>query len=264
MNIFQGGFLGLDNIGVFDRSAPLPTGGYIEQSDGTSWMAMYTPEPAGHRAGTGAGRSGLRRRRQQVLGALPLHRPRHEPSRRRWHGHCGTKRTASSTTCCTLPDGRHFPHEDPLHGGLIPLFAVETLEPELLDRLPGFKRRLEWFIENRPDLTDNVACMTHAGQGRAPAAVDRRSAISCAASSSTCWMRTSSSRRTASARCRGITRTIPTCCNVNGMEHRVDYEPAESTHRAVRRQLQLARPDLVPGQLSAGRVAAEVPPLPRR
>ncbi len=42
MNIFQGGFLGLDNIGVFDRSAPLPTGGYIEQSDGTSWMAMYT------------------------------------------------------------------------------------------------------------------------------------------------------------------------------------------------------------------------------
>src|SRR5213594_2824072 len=40
-NIFQGGFLGLDNIGVFDRSAPLPTGGYINQSDGTSWMAMY-------------------------------------------------------------------------------------------------------------------------------------------------------------------------------------------------------------------------------
>ena len=54
MNIFQGGFLGLDNIGVFDRSAPLPTGGYIEQSDGTSWMAMYTPEPAGDRAGAGA------------------------------------------------------------------------------------------------------------------------------------------------------------------------------------------------------------------
>ena len=51
--MFQGGFLGLDNIGVFDRSAPLPTGGHIEQSDGTSWMAMYTLEPAGHRPGTG-------------------------------------------------------------------------------------------------------------------------------------------------------------------------------------------------------------------
>ena len=42
MNVFQGGFLGLDNIGVFDRSAPLPTGGHLEQSDGTSWMAMYS------------------------------------------------------------------------------------------------------------------------------------------------------------------------------------------------------------------------------
>ena len=55
--IFQGGFLGLDNIGVFDRSAPLPTGGYLEQSDGTSWMAMYMPEYAGDRSGTGQGRS---------------------------------------------------------------------------------------------------------------------------------------------------------------------------------------------------------------
>ena len=53
-NIFQGGFLGLDNIGVFDRSEPLPTGGHLEQSDGTSWMAMYLLEYAGHRAGAGA------------------------------------------------------------------------------------------------------------------------------------------------------------------------------------------------------------------
>ena len=65
--------------------------------------------------------------------------------------------------------------------GLIPLFAVETLEPEMLDRLPGFKRRLEWFIENRPDLTDNVACMRQRGHGRAPVAVDRWSRSSCAA-----------------------------------------------------------------------------------
>ena len=57
--------------------------------------------------------------------------------------------------------------------GLIPLFAVETLEPEVLDKLPGFKRRLEWFIENRPDLTGNVACMRTRRQGRAPAAFHR-------------------------------------------------------------------------------------------
>ena len=64
--------------------------------------------------------------------------------------------------------------------GLIPLFAVETLEPELLDRLPGFKRRLEWFIEHRPDLTDNVACMQTPGARRAAPAVDRRPRAACA------------------------------------------------------------------------------------
>ena len=102
-NVFQGGFLGLDNIGVFDRSAPLPTGGFLEQADGTGWMAMYTLEPAGHRDGARQGRSGVRRRRQQVLGALPLHRQRHEPPGQRRRRACGTKRTASSTTCCTCP-----------------------------------------------------------------------------------------------------------------------------------------------------------------
>ncbi len=64
--------------------------------------------------------------------------------------------------------------------GLIPLFAVETLEPEMLERLPGFKRRLEWFIEHRPDLTDNVACMRTPGAGRAAAAVGRRLPSDCA------------------------------------------------------------------------------------
>ena len=53
-NIFQGGFLGLDNIGVFDRRAPLPTGGHIDQADGTAWMAMYALEPDAHRARAGA------------------------------------------------------------------------------------------------------------------------------------------------------------------------------------------------------------------
>ena len=56
--------------------------------------------------------------------------------------------------------------------GLIPLFAVETLEPDIVDRLPGFKRRLEWFIDNRPDLTRNLACMRTPGQARAPIALN--------------------------------------------------------------------------------------------
>jgi len=58
-NIFQGGFLGLDNIGVFDRSAPLPTGGFINQADGTAWMAMYALKPHAHRPRTGAAQQGL-------------------------------------------------------------------------------------------------------------------------------------------------------------------------------------------------------------
>ena len=115
MNIFQGGFLGLDNIGVFDRSAPLPTGGYIEQSDGTSWMAMYMPESAGDRAGTGQRRSVLRGRGQQILGALPLHRQRHEPSRRRRHGPVERGRRLLLRRAA-LARRQPVPDEDPLHG----------------------------------------------------------------------------------------------------------------------------------------------------
>ena len=63
-----------------------------------------------------------------------------------------------------LPDGSHFPMKIRSMVGLIPLFAVETLDPEVLDKLPDFKRRLEWFIDNRPDLTENVACMRTEGR----------------------------------------------------------------------------------------------------
>ncbi len=99
-NIFQGGFLGLDNIGVFDRSAPLPGGGRIDQADGTAWMALYCQnmvqmatrarprEPGLHGAGAGA------------AGELGLDRRRDQPRRPRRRAACGTRRTASSTTCC--------------------------------------------------------------------------------------------------------------------------------------------------------------------
>ena len=162
MNIFQGGFLGLDNIGVFDRSAPLPTGGHIEQSDGTSWMAMYTLN----------------------LLAIALELASEDPSyedvaSKFWEhfvyiasamshrGHNGmglwNEEDGFFYDVLKLPDGTHFPMKIRSMVGLIPLFAVETLEPEVLDKLPGFKRRLEWFIDNRPDLTANVACMRSEG-----------------------------------------------------------------------------------------------------
>ena len=110
-----------------------------------------------------------------------------------------------------LPDGERRPLKVRSMVGLIPLFAVETLEPELLDRLPGFKRRLEWFIDNRQDLTRNVACMRTEGRAerRLLSIVSADQLRRCCASCSTS---TSFSRRTASARCHALTRTSRTCC----------------------------------------------------
>ena len=100
-NVFEGGFLGLDNIGVFDRSAPLPTGGHLEQADGTAWMALFSQNMAGARGGARRPRPHLRGHGRQVRRALLLHRRGHEPARCRTA--CGTRRTASTTTCCGSP-----------------------------------------------------------------------------------------------------------------------------------------------------------------
>ena len=78
MNIFEGGFLGLDNIGIFDRSRPLPTGGRLAQSDGTSWMAMYCLNMLAIALELAAEDQHLRGRRQQVLGAFHFHSRCHE------------------------------------------------------------------------------------------------------------------------------------------------------------------------------------------
>ena len=85
-NIFQGGFLGLDNIGVFDRSAPLPTGGFINQADGTSWMAMYCLNLMRIALELALHNHGLRGHRHQVLRALPAHRRGDDQHRRRRQG----------------------------------------------------------------------------------------------------------------------------------------------------------------------------------
>jgi hypothetical protein len=164
MNIFQGGFLGLDNIGVFDRSAPLPTGGYIEQSDGTSWMAMYTLNLLAIALELAAEEPAY----EDVASKFWEHfiYIAHAMSHR---GHNGmglwNEEDGFFYDVLKLPDGTHFPMKIRSMVGLIPLFAVETLEPEVLDKLPDFKRRLEWFIENRPDLTENIASMSTEGMG---------------------------------------------------------------------------------------------------
>ena len=229
MNIFQGGFLGLDNIGVFDRSAPLPTGGYIEQSDGTSWMAMYTLN----------------------LLAIALELAREAPAyedvaSKFWEhfiyiAHAMSRRGLDGSglwndedgffyDVLKLPDGSKHPMCIRSMVGLIPLFAVENLEPELLERLPGFKRRLEWFIDNRPDLTGNMACMRTAGKSE-------RRLLSIATSNQLrriLKFMLDEDEFLSPHGIRALSRyhlQHPYILRVNGTEHRVDYEPAESTTR---------------------------------
>ncbi len=154
MNVFQGGFLGLDNIGVFDRSAPLPTGGHIEQSDGTSWMGMFCLNLL------------------TIALELAQHNRVYEDIATKFFEHflyiAGALNNLGGEGLSLWNEedeffydvlhlehaGRdeHLPLKVRSMVGLIPLFAVTTIEPETLEMLPDFKRRLQWFLNYRSDL----------------------------------------------------------------------------------------------------------------
>jgi hypothetical protein len=153
-NIFEGGFLGLDNIGVFDRSAPLPGGGFIEQSDGTSWMGMYCLNMLAIALELAAEDQAY----EDVASKFFEHFV--------YIAHATHDLGGEGVDLWDEEDGFYY---DVLHNGrdryrlkvrsmvgLTPLFAVETLEPEIVDRLSGFKRRMQWFIDNRPEFADHV------------------------------------------------------------------------------------------------------------
>ncbi|HET7897144.1 MAG TPA: glucosidase, partial [Flavisolibacter sp.] len=150
-NVFEGGFLGLDNIGVFDRSRPLPTGGHLEQADGTSWMGMYclnllaiAMELSRVNAAYEDVASKFWEHFLYIANAIN-NVGKHNISI--WNEEDGFYYDVLK-----FPEGGSFPMKVRSMVGLIPLFAVETLEPELLNKLPGFKRRMNWFIDNRKDL----------------------------------------------------------------------------------------------------------------
>jgi hypothetical protein len=164
-NIFQGGFLGLDNIGIFDRSKPLPTGGHMEQSDATSWMGMYCLN--------------------MLSIALELARDdrAYEDVASKFFEHfvyicramnnignekieLWNKEDGFYYDVLHLPDGKTFPMKLRSMVGLIPLFAVETLDSELIDQLPRFKHRMQWFIENRPDFSLHIETHSQDGEVR--------------------------------------------------------------------------------------------------
>jgi hypothetical protein len=228
-HIFAGGFLGLDNIGVFDRSQPMPNGGRLEQADGTAWMAFYCSTMLAMALELAAGD------------------PAYEDVASKFFEHfiaiTDAINSLGGTGLWDEEDGFYY---DRFHVGdqqipvrlrsmvgLIPLFAVEVLDQEVIDRLPGFSKRLAWFLEHRQDLARHIACMsTQGGQEQGlPSPGDPRLASGWSACCATCWTRPSSSRRTG---IRSMSRAYadePYVLRMDGNEYRVGYVPGESnTH----------------------------------
>ncbi|MBA5867742.1 MAG: glucosidase [Nitrospira sp. CR1.3] len=226
-NIFQGGFLGLDNIGVFDRSAPVPTGGHIEQSDATSWMGMYCLN--------------------MLSIALELARDNvaYEDVASKFFEHfvyiCramnnigGEKVELWDREDGFFYDVLHLPNGETRHlkvrsmVGLIPLFAVETLDSELVDRLPRFKHRMQWFIENRPEFSQHVETQTYDGGVRRFLSLVHRKRLQ-----SVLRYMLDEQEFLSPYGIRALSRyhkDHPYVLSVMGIEHRVDYEPAESSN----------------------------------
>lgn len=166
-NVFEGGFLGLDNIGLFNRSEPLPTGGTLAQADSTGWMAFYclcmlniSLELAKHRRTYEDIASKFFEHFIHISDAL-TYKPGQGKEQSLWNEDDGFYYDAINW-------GGPWSQQLPVKSlvGLIPLYAVSTLEPELMKRFPSFKKRVDWFIENRPDIAErNLASMTRRGKG---------------------------------------------------------------------------------------------------
>jgi len=161
-NVFAGGFLGLDNIGVFDRSQPLPTGGYLEQADGTAWMAFYCTTML------------------EMALELAEGDPAYEDIASKFLEHfvaiADAMNTLGGTGLWDEQDGFYYDHLQQAGGpsiplrarslvGAIPLFAANVIEDAAVARLPGFAKRLDWFLRNRRDLATQLSYMETLGAG---------------------------------------------------------------------------------------------------
>ncbi len=222
MNVFEGGFLGLDNIGVFDRSQPLPTGGKLAQSDGTSWMAMYCLNLLA------------------IALELAVTDDSYEDVATKFWEHFVYIADAMNNfgqegiSLWSEDDGFYYDVLH-LHGernmplkvrsmvGLIPLFAVTTIDSETLNALLDFKQRFEWFIKNRPNLTANV----EKKGDRQLLSIAYRERLE-----RVLKVMLDENEFLSPYGIRALSRfhkDNPYVLIVNGTEHRVDYEPAESS-----------------------------------
>jgi Mannosylglycerate hydrolase MGH1-like glycoside hydrolase domain len=225
-HLFSGGFLGLDNIGVFDRSRPLPSGHQLQQADGTAWMAFYCST--------------------MLSMALELARedPTYADMASKFFEHfvaiVDAMNELGGTGLWDEADGFYYDrlsidgHVVPMPirslVGLLPLCAVEVLDQRTIDGLPGFKKRLDWFLANRPDLARHITCMEasshHGGQQRLLAipSHDRLERV----------LRYMLDEREflSPFGIRSVSRiheSHPFILRFNSDEHRLDYSPGEST-----------------------------------
>ena len=223
-HLFSGGFLGLDNIGVFDRSKPLPTGGQLEQADGTAWMAFYCST--------------------MLAMALELAEedPVYEDIASKFFEHFVAIADAMNHLGGTglwheedgfyydqlLIDGKAFPLRLRSMVGIIPLFAVEFIDESRLDRLPGFAKRTRWFLENRKDLASHISYMTEgkSAAGRRLLAIPSRERLE------RVLRYVFDEREFLSPHgVRSLSRVYqdqPFVLQAGGQEYRVDYVPGES------------------------------------
>ncbi len=224
-NLFAGGFLGLDNVGVFDRSRPVPTGGHLDQADGTAWMAFYCVT--------------------MLTMALELaaEDPAYEDVASKFFEHfmaiTDAMNSLGGTGLWDEADGFYY---DQLHvdgttlplrirsiAGLVPLLACGILEQDVIDRLPGFSRRMQWFLKNREDLTRDM-CFLQPGEIRGHR--HRMLAIpSCERLDRTLRYLLDENEFLSPFGIRSLSRvhkSHPYVFHVQKEQHRVEYEPGES------------------------------------
>jgi hypothetical protein len=160
--VFSGGFLGLDNIGLFDRSKPLPDGSVLEQADGSAWMAFYC--------------STMLAMALELAGEDPAYEDVASKFFEHFVAIADAINTLGGTGLWNEDDGFYYdqvrtagnltvPTKVRSVVGLIPLFAVTNLRQDVIDRLPGFRKRMEWFLNNRQDLYHHISMMETRGDG---------------------------------------------------------------------------------------------------
>jgi hypothetical protein len=225
-NVFAGGFLGLDNIGVFDRSRPLPTGGYLEQADGTAWMAFYCATML------------------DMALELACADKSYEDIASKFFEHfvaiADAMNTLGGTGLWDEEDGFYYDqlqvdgHTTPLRVrsvvGLLPLIAANVIDSALVDTLPGFKKRMEWFLHNRADLASQISYMgtlTEGGQTRRLLAIPSRERLL-----RLLRYMLDEDEFLSPYGIRSVSRVHkdhPYVVTVDGHSYEVDYEPGEST-----------------------------------